>query len=122
VTRCFVVDTYAWVEYFEGKKAFKDLILNSDLKTPAIVVAELSRIFSKRKVSVSESMMFLSFVSSRSAVLPLGYSGAVKGGEVGNRENLAFADGIIYSYATSESPVLTGDEHFRGKKNVHFVK
>ena len=122
MTRCFVVDTYAWIEYFDGNKAYRNLILRNELKTPAMAVAELSRIFARRKVSQAETFMLMSFVSSQSAILPLGFEEASRGGSVCHKEKLAFADGVIYSYASAEEPLLTGDEHFRGKKNVQFVK
>ncbi len=120
--RSLVVDTYAWIAYFDKNNAFRNLIEENDLETPAIVFAELSRVFNRRRLSAAEIREALSVVESRSVIVTMDKERAEKGGEVAVKEGLALADGIVYSHSSEEKEVLTGDEHFRGKKNVMFVK
>lgn len=116
-----IVDTYAWMEYFDGNAAYKDLIERSNLKTPSLVLSEISRALSRRKVSASQTRTFIDFVFRRSVILPLEGEQAVTGGALAESERIPLADAIIYSYASEHEPLLTGDEHFRGKKHVLLV-
>ncbi|MEM2180081.1 MAG: PIN domain-containing protein [Nitrososphaeria archaeon] len=45
----YIVDTYAWISYFEGNEKFRTLIEESELQTPSIVIAEISRILKRKK-------------------------------------------------------------------------
>ncbi len=122
MTRCFVVDTSAWIAYFDKNAAFKQLIQENDLKTPALAIAEVSRVFERRRLREAEASRFLDYIARRSVILALDYEQAVKAGRVAEREGLAMADAVIYSYATSEEKLLTCDGHFKGKPNATLVK
>ncbi len=122
VTRCFVVDSYAWAEYFDKNPAYKQLIQEKNLKTPSSVIAEISRVMARRGISKAESQKILDYVARRSVILSLDFDQAVKAGRMAERERLDFADAIAYSYASEDEPLLTGDGNFSGKKNVFFVK
>jgi predicted nucleic acid-binding protein len=120
VTRCYVADTYAWFAYFDGNPSYREIMSTCDLLTPAMVVAELARVLARRGNAGRNAM--LDFVSTRGAIIPMDFRRAVAGGETAAKDGFALADAIIYSHATKEAELLTGDEHFRGRKNVHFVK
>ncbi|HII54206.1 hypothetical protein COT30_04125 [Candidatus Micrarchaeota archaeon CG08_land_8_20_14_0_20_49_17] len=122
MTHCFVVDTYAWLEYLGGNVSYKQLMDETPLKTPIIVLAELSRVFRRRGVKEADAQRMIENISGRSVILPLDSVHAVGGGALAENEKLALVDAIIYSYASNDEKLLTGDEHFRGKKNVLLVK
>lgn len=120
--KTYVVDTYAWVSYFDGKKDWQQWIEQNILQTPSIVLAELSRITLRRKTPESERKKILEYVVKNSLLLPLMTESAIRAGEIAASENLSLADAIIYSYVTPEKQLLTGDEHFRNKDNVILIK
>lgn len=122
MTRCFVADTYAWIEYFSGNEAYAELFQESELKTPAIVVAELSRVLRRKRASPEKIAEAMKVVLEKSVILALDFERAGRVGEVCEAEKLDFADAIAYSYASEKCVFLTGDEHFRGKKNVLLIK
>ncbi|MBI5036145.1 PIN domain-containing protein [Candidatus Micrarchaeota archaeon] len=120
--RTYIADSYAWIDYFDNKLAFKQLIEENMLKTPSLAVAEISRILQKRKVSPDFREKALAFIFKHSVILDLDFGQAVKGGKLSEDEKLHLSDAIIYSYASEEEPVLTGDPHFKEKEFVEFVE
>ncbi|MEW5996380.1 MAG: PIN domain-containing protein [Candidatus Micrarchaeota archaeon] len=118
----YVADTYAWISYF-SRKRFRQIIENELIETPAIVIAELGRTLKRKRVDEKMIEKILQFVSRRGLILPLDFESAKKGGRVAEEEGLSLIDGIIYSYVSGDDcRLITGDEHFRGKKNVIFEK
>jgi predicted nucleic acid-binding protein len=120
--RSYIVDTYAWVSYFEGKKEFRGAIEESELYTPSIVLAEFSRILARKDVPKSKRDRVLGFIIERSLILSLDENNAVKAGELAEKERLHLIDGIIYSYANEDMWVLTGDRHFKNRPFVNFIE
>jgi len=120
--RSYIVDTYAWVSYFEGKKEFKEAIEENELYTPSIVLAEFSRIFVRKNVPQHKHAKILGFIKKRSLILSLDETNAVKAGEVAEKEGLHLIDGIIYSYVDENFWLLTGDRHFKNKSFVNLVE
>ena len=96
--KTYIVDTYAWISYFEGKKEFKSAIEENELYTPSIVLAEISRILAKKKVPKEKNAKILGFIKKRSLILDLDETNAVEAGKLAEREDLYLIDGIIYSY------------------------
>lgn len=96
--KSYIVDTYAWISYFEGKEEFKDAIEKNELYTPSVVLAEVSRKLTRKKVPQRRREKILGFIKERSLVLSLDETNAVQAGEVAERERLHLIDGIIYSY------------------------
>ena len=47
--KTYIVDTYAWIAYFEGNKKFLSEIEQNILETPSIVLAELSKVLLVKK-------------------------------------------------------------------------
>jgi len=120
--KSYIVDTYAWISYFEGKEEFKDAIEENELYTPSIVLAEVSRILTRKKVPKRKSEKILNFIKERSLILSLDETNAVQAGEVAEREGLYLIDGIIYSYVDEKLRLLTGDKHFKDKPFVDFIE
>ena len=117
----YIVDTYAWIAYFEGRKEFRELIEGNEVYTPSIVLAEISRISKRKKVLKEKSIRILDFIKERSLILSLDESNAVEAGETAEKEGLYLIDGIIYSYVNEHLHLLTGDKHYRNKPFVDLI-
>ncbi|MCX6767981.1 MAG: PIN domain-containing protein [Candidatus Micrarchaeota archaeon] len=120
----YIADTYAWIAYFEKNEAYRGIIEETEnrFKTPAVVFAELARIFLRKRLGEKEVKELLEFVRDRSIVMQIGYAEAARAGQVAWKEKMPLVDSLIYAHASPEEPVLTGDEHFKNKPNVEFVK
>jgi len=117
----YIVDTYAWIAYFEGKEEFKELIDGNELYTPSIVLAEVSRILKRKKVPKEKATRILSFIRERSLILSLDETNAIEAGETAEKEGLYLIDGIIYSYVNEDTHLLTGDKHFKNKPFINLI-
>lgn len=120
--KSYIVDTYAWISYFEGDERFRGEIEENELYTPSVVLAEISRITARKKVPEEKRLRVLGFIKTRSLILNLDEEQAIQAGETAEREGLYLIDGIIYSYVTEHAYLLTGDRHFKGKPFVKFVQ
>lgn len=120
--KTYIVDTYAWVSYFEGKTEFKALIEENELYTPSIVLAEMSRILARKKLPKEKVAKILGFIRKRSLILSLDETNAVEAGKIAEKEDLYLIDGIIYSYVDENNRLLTGDKHFRNKPYIDFIE
>ena len=90
--KSYVVDTHAWIAYFEGREKFKRVIEENELYTPSIVLAEISRILKRKRIPEEKRKKILEFIKERSLILSLDENNAVKsrrdsreGGAVFNR-------------------------------------
>jgi predicted nucleic acid-binding protein len=120
--KTYIVDTYAWISYFEGQEAFKEEIEDNELETPSIVLAEITRVFRRKRLPRDVYLKTLNYIKRRSLILPLDTNHAIKSGEIAEKEELYLIDAIIYSYVSEDKDLLTGDEHFRGKPSVKLLK
>jgi predicted nucleic acid-binding protein len=117
-----IVDTYAWIDYFEGNPSYKEIIEKNTLITPTLVVAEIVRTMLRKGYPSKLIEKQLEIVKGMSLLVDLDYEHAKRGGELAQTHNLHFSDALIYSFADKEHLLLTGDKHFEGKPNVKFVK
>ncbi|HIE18641.1 TPA: type II toxin-antitoxin system VapC family toxin [Candidatus Bathyarchaeota archaeon] len=120
--KSYIVDTYAWIAYFEGREKFKEVIEENELYTPSIVLAEISRILKRKRVPEDKRTKILEFIKERSLILSLDENNAVEAGETAEKEGLYLIDGIIYSYADEHTHLSTGDKHFRNKSFVDLIE
>ncbi len=120
--RTLTVDSWAWLEYFEGNPKVKTAIEESHLVTPSIVFAEVNKSLMRKQTPEKKKQEYLNFISSKSIVLPLDQITATKAGEASHNEKLPLADAIIYAFTTQDAPLLTGDPHFKNKKNVEYIE
>ncbi len=118
----YIADTYAWIAYFQGEADYKSLIDENTIKTPCTVFSEVCRVLSRRKISPRERSEFLKFMSDKSLIVPLDKVLAVRAGELSETEGLYLLDAMAYACASEDEPLLSGDNHFKGKRNVLFVK
>ena len=127
----YVIDSYAWLEYFMGTKAgekIKEIIENSEEKlTPTICLAEVySKTLKVDNPELAEKQK--SFIKERSALVHLDELIVIESAKQNfqQRKEIAgwgLADSIVYATAlVKKAAVLTGDEHFKKLENVVFVK
>lgn len=126
----YVIDSYAWIEYFKGTEAglkAKRYIEVELSATPTIVVAELCRKLLREVNAGRETIdgmnKMLKFVRSSTIIVDLNYDIALLAGEIDVRRKRrvrgwGLADSIILATARiCNAKVVTGDEHFRDLKD-----
>jgi predicted nucleic acid-binding protein len=127
----YVVDSYAWIEYFMGTKMgeiVKSLIENTEEKfTPTICLAEVyGKTLKVENQELAEKQK--AFIKEKSALIFLDETIAVESARLNVRmrkeiDGWGLADSIVYATATvKKADVVTGDEHFKKLKNVLFIK
>jgi PIN domain nuclease of toxin-antitoxin system len=127
----YVIDSYAWIEYFMGSRMgerVKPLIENSEEKlTPTICLAEVyAKTLKVESQEIAEKQK--AFLKAKSALVFLDETIAVESARLNVRmkkeiDGWGLADSIVYATATvKKAEVVTGDEHFKKLKNVLFIK
>ena len=130
MTSSYVLDSYAWVEYFRGTEkgeTVRVLLENMACFTPAIVIAELSDKYAREKYDFWEQD--LQFIIENSSIIDLGKEIAAEAGKIKQavrkkyKNNFGLADAIKLSTAKKiNKQVDTGELHFKKIKNVEFLK
>jgi len=125
----FVIDSYAWIEYFRGTKAgekAKKFIEGERTATATITIAELKEKYLREGWKYFDED--LSFIASTALIINLDKNMSVKAGEVNASmktrvKGWGIADSIVLATAQVENAkVVTGDEHFRGLTEAIFIK
>jgi len=127
----YVVDSFAWLEYFMGTDAGKKVkaIIDSEADeklTPSICLAE---IYAKvlRTEGQEKAELRRAFIKSRSALIALTEELAVEAARVDvimkkRTTSWGLADSIVLSTARKRNgKVVTGDPHFRGLPEAHLI-
>lgn len=124
-----MVDSYAWIELFiggeKGKRVRRTILDADEVRTPDIVLAEVSRKYQREGMEERRLRSRLGTITSTTLVTPIGVDVAVEAGrafselaEKAKKEKLrtpSLFDAVVLATArTYDSKVLTGDEHFRG--------
>jgi len=127
----YIIDSYAWMEYFMGTEAgkkVKRIVEGLEEKvTPTICLAE---VYAKTIKIESEELAEKQrvFIKERSALAPLDETIAVESAklDVSLKKKVrgwGLADSVVYATALMKNAeIVTGDEHFKGLKNVVFIK
>jgi len=117
----FVIDSYAWIEYFrgsdEGRKALR-YIESDAAATSVLSLAELKEKYLREGwPSFDED---LAFMTARTALAQVDRQIATLAGQLNHErkpkvKGWGMADSIILATArTSSARVVTGDKHFEG--------
>ena len=115
----YVIDSYAWVEYFRGSEQgtiAKEYIENKNCATSSITIAELSEKYKRENKDFERDFHF---IIARTKIIELDAEIALNAGEINfinkkNMKNWGMSDSIILATAKLfNAKVLTGDEHFR---------
>ncbi len=121
----YVLDSYAWIEYFRASKigrVARRYIEEEDSATPSIVVAELSRKLLQAVEEGDETKdgrrQRLEFIRSSTQITPLDFDIAETSGEIYVQRRTvkgwSLVDSIILATARiTGAKVVTGDEHFK---------
>lgn len=127
----YVIDSYAWIEYFMGTPAgekVKALVEGPELKiTPTICLAE---VYAKTlKVEGDElAQQQNAFMKETSALAPLDAATAIAAAklDVAMKQTIpgwGLADAIVYATGRlHEAHTVTGDQHFKELEDVIFIK
>lgn len=117
----FVIDSYAWVEYFrgtpEGAKA-RGYIESDSAATSALTLAELREKYLKGGWDSFQED--LNFIASRTSVVSVDRPIALLAGEINHKQkkikrDWGMADSVVLATAQCASAkVVTGDGHFQG--------
>ncbi|MBS3081019.1 PIN domain-containing protein [Candidatus Pacearchaeota archaeon] len=120
----YIIDSYAWVEYFKGSnqgKIARDFIENKQSATSVITIAELSEKYEREQRKFDEDF---SFIISQTKIIELNTELSILAGKINNEnkkkiKNWGMADSIILATAKiKNAKVVTGDEHFRNLNSV----
>jgi predicted nucleic acid-binding protein len=117
----FVIDSYAWIEYFrgteQGRKA-RVYVEGDSATTSVLSLAELKeKYLRERWFSFDED---LAFITARTSLTQVDRQIALLAGEINHKRKAVqrdwgMADSIILATARSASAkVVTGDRHFSG--------
>ena len=130
MTSKFVMDSFAWIEYFRGTskgRKVKELLESQPCFTPTVVIAELSNKYSKENYGFWETD--LQFIVENSSTIVLDKEIADMAGKLKEavrkkyKTNFGLADAIILSTARQiNAMVLTGDPHFQELSGIEFLK
>jgi len=131
----YVIDSYAWIEYFRGSS--EGLIAQQYIETttpilPTIVLAEvynkLLRWIETGNETPEGTEKKINFMMRISEIAELTVDIALKAAEINQqmkkkKEGWGLADSIIYATALlHKALVVTGDEHFRDLPLVIMIK
>ncbi|MBN2067923.1 MAG: PIN domain-containing protein [Candidatus Diapherotrites archaeon] len=125
----YVLDTFAWVEYFRGTQkgeTVKKCVEEGACATPTIVIAELSDVYEREKNKYWERD--LAFIIYKTTIVNLDQNIATKAGKMKNairkkhKAKFGLADAIILTTAQElEAKVVTGDTHFEKLTGIVFL-
>ncbi len=124
-----IVDSYAWIEYFEGSKKgllAKEIIENENnsIFCSALTVSE---IVSKSERLGKDSSQYIEAMQSLSRILKIDEKTAIEAGKKHAAirkkvKNFGLADAFIIVQGEKEkAKILSGDKHFKEMKNAIFI-
>lgn len=127
----YIIDSYAWIEYFMGTKAgekVKLIVEGMEEKiTPTICLAEVyAKTIRVEGEELAEKQR--AFIRERSVIHPLDEKTAIESARIDvamkkKVKGWGLADSIVYATGLiKKSVIVTGDEHFKNLENVIFIK
>ncbi|MBI4980170.1 PIN domain-containing protein [Candidatus Woesearchaeota archaeon] len=126
----FVIDAYAWVEYFGGSllgEKVKSIVENTsnEIFTNVLTIAEMASHFERKGIAFVEAKRI---IFSLSTIYIIDETFAEDAGKLHAkikplRKHMGLADVIILLTARKlGAKVVTGDEDFKGLKEVIMIK
>ncbi len=124
----YVIDSYAWIEYFRGTEAgsrVRPYAESDSAATSTLTIAELKEKYLREKWPSFEED--LNFITARTAVTPVDRSIAIIAGELNHKRkkiksDWGMADSIVLATARNASAkVVTGDPHFEGLSDAVII-
>lgn len=125
----YIIDTYAWIEYFKGSdrgKVLKDLFYNQSNKfiTMECCIAELCGYCLRNKIEFIE---LYSIVKGNSIILPVMRSHWIQAAKIKFELGKKIAGfGLIDSILLAKQEemhykIVSGDTHFKNLKNIVYL-
>lgn len=120
----YVLDTFAWIEYFQASKKgeiIKGILEKNKVATPIIVFAELADSYFRIGEELGERY---EFIISKSTIINLTSQICISGAKIKNEmrkveKDFGLIDGIMYAIAKElNAKLVTGDSHFRSVNDV----
>lgn len=118
----YIVDSSTWISYFEESQNCKAIIEENEIQTPVIVVAEVTRVLERRRVSKEVLEKALKYIFKHSLILNLDFDQAVLAGSLAEKEKLSLYDALVYSHASPDKELATRDADFKGKQYVKILE
>ena len=124
----YVIDSFAWIEYFVGSKAgelAEQYIDGGQSITPTIVIAELSAKYARLKQDFAPK---LRFIVLKSRTVALDEDIATLAGVISVERKIkvsrwGLVDSIILATARlQKANVVTGDQHFSDLKEAIMIR
>ena len=117
----YVIDSYAWIEYFRGTesgKKVRSFVEGESAATSVLTLAELREKYLREKwLTFSEDV---AYIASRTSLTQVDREIAILAGEINHRRKAekkgwGMADSLILATArVTSAKVVTGDRHFEG--------
>ncbi len=124
----YILDTFAWVEYFQGTKKgeiVKNLIEAHKTATPIIVLAELADSYLRMGENIENRE---NFILSNSTIINLTPGICKEAAKIklemrkAKEKDFGLIDAIIYAVSRDlKAKLVTGDPHFKNIKDVMFL-
>ena len=123
----YIIDTYAWIEYFRGTETGDRIQSKIDIGgniTPTIVLGELKKKYVEEDIEGFDED--LRFIKSKSEILPLDEQTAINAGEIRSTigiSGIGIVDCILIALSRQLNvKVLTGDSHFQNLDEAEFIE
>lgn len=126
--KSFVVDSWAWIEYFDGSPSgekIKGYVENEKniVYTSSVTLAEVVSKFLRKHLDPHQAVKG---ISTLSIILPVDSDIATFAGELhadirAHVKDFGLADAFVFAAARKKgAKILTGDPHFKGFKEAIF--
>ncbi len=128
-TEKFLIDTYAWVEFFigseKGEIVKKYLLSENEIYTPSVVLAEIARKYFRENISEKTVRKRIELITKISTIVDIDEELAVESGKAylelikhakkqGLKQKPSLIDAIILATARKlKAKIITGDKHFK---------
>jgi predicted nucleic acid-binding protein len=121
-SQAYVLDTFAWVEYFRGSslaEKVESILQSGKCFTPSVVIAELKTKFLRENSDFTRAFNFIEF---KTTIIPLDKRIALIAGKINfERKKInhhwSLSDSVVLATARKiNAKVVTGDEDFSDLK------
>jgi len=128
MTSEYVIDSYAWIEYFRGTESGKKVrsyVEGGTAATSVLTLAELREKYLREKWSTFDEDV--AYITSRTSLTQVDRDVAILAGEINHRRKAekkgwGMADSLILATArVASAKVVTGDRHFEGLPDAILV-
>jgi len=120
-----LLDTWTWIEYFDAPDhEIVDLVESPDTTYTSIIsITEVANVFTRNR-STADTRRAIDAMYGLSSIIPVDKAIALRAGLYTRAEfEGGIADRLILATAEkNDLTVVTGDQHFKGRSGVRFLK